>query len=389
MNINMISEKRFSCLRLLAVLIFFTTCAERKASSEDNSGAGSAKAIQAELYYTADDFPSVKKFNSHVHINIIDSIFIRQAAADNFRLLTVNVASSSSLAIVKQQEVALRLVKDFPEYLWYATTFSLENFNARGWRQKTLAYLKASFDKGAIAVKVWKNIGMELRDSKGRFVMIDDPVFDTIINFIEKNNITLIGHLGEPRNAWLPVDQMTVAGDRNYFAAHPKYHMYLHPEYPSYEEQVNARDQMLEKHPNLRFVGAHLGSLEWNVSELAKRLDKFPNMAVDMAERISHFQHQAVTDWKKVRDFFIRYQDRLIYATDEGVNASKPPAAAAKAAHENWLRHWNFFTSGEKMKVPKVDKEFNGLKLPKEVVDKIYLGNAEKWFPPIRKTNKD
>jgi hypothetical protein len=380
--------KRVTFLCLLALSVFFSGWTERKKSISGTEYQKSVKENADEQYHSEADFHSVKKFNTHVHINVFDSTFIKHAASDKFGLLTVNVASPSASPIDKQQEVALRLVKAFPENILYATTFSVDNFNAEDWQQKTLDYLKASFEKGAIAVKVWKNIGMELKDRNGKFVMIDNPAFDPIIDFIEKNNITLIGHLGEPRNAWLPVDQMTVSGDKNYFAAHPQYHMYLHPEYPSYEDQVNARDHMLEKHPNIRFVGAHLGSLEWNVDELAKRLDKFPNMAVDMAERISHFQYQAVTNWQKVHDFFIKYQDRLIYATDEGVRANSNPAEVSKLAHENWLRHWKFFTSGEKMKVPKVEKEFNGLKLPKEIVDKIYLKNAEKWFPPITKITK-
>lgn len=374
-------------LCLFTLLVLFQNCTEKKKNVSDNSTSQTAGNGTGASYYTEADFPSVKKFNSHVHISNFDSTFIKQARADNFRLLTVNV-NSPSKPVEEQQHVALQLVKTFPGEIFYATAFSVKNFNSPGWQQQTLDYLKSSFRNGAIAVKVWKNIGMELKDSKGKFVMINNPAFDTIINFIEKNNITLIGHLGEPRNAWLPIDSMTVAGDKNYFAVHPQYHMYLHPEYPSYEDQINARDHMLEKHPNIRFVGAHLGSLEWNVDELAKRLDKFPNMAVDMAERISHFQYQAVTNRKKVHDFFIKYQDRLIYGTDEGISGTKVPAEVSKAAHENWLRHWKFFTSGEKMKVPKVEKEFNGLKLPKEVVDKIYLKNAEKWFPPITNTTK-
>ncbi len=376
--------RELACSCLFALLVLLQSCGERKKPVQGNEAPEAAQNSNEESYYTEADFPLVKKFNSHVLINIFDSTFIKQAIADNFRLLTVNV-NSPSMPVEEQQKVALRLTKSFPENIFYATAFSVKNFNSPGWQQQTLDYLKSSFGNGAIAVKVWKNIGMELKDNNGKFVMIDNPAFDTVIDFIEKSNITLIGHLGEPRNAWLPVEKMTVAGDKNYFAAHPQYHMFLHPEYPSYEDQINARDHMLEKHPNIRFVGAHLGSLEWNVDELAKRLDKFPNMAVDMAERISHFQYQAVTVWKKVHDFFIKYQDRLIYGTDEGLNNKKVPAEVSKLAHENWLRHWKFFTSGEKMKVPKVEKEFNGLKLPKEVVDKIYLKNAEKCFPPIAK----
>lgn len=377
-------KTRFSAVTVMLALLC-THCGETGNStagtqSKENAGTASGS------YYTMADFPTVRKFNSHTHISVFDSIFIKQAERDNFRFLTVNV-NSPAVPVEQQQQVAVKLIHDFPQKIFFASAFSVKNFNSPGWLQHTLDYLKKSFDSGAIAVKIWKNIGMELKDTQGKFVMIDRTVFDTIIDFIEKNNITLIGHLGEPRNAWLPVDKMTVNGDKTYFAAHPEYHMYLHPEYPSYEDQIDARDHMLEKHPHIKFNGAHLGSLEWSVDELAKRLDKFPNMAVDMAERISHLQYQAVTDWQKVHDFLIKYQDRLIYGTDEGVNSIKDPVEVSRLAHENWLRHWQFFTTGERMKVPKVEKEFNGMKLPKEVVDKIYLKNAEKWLPPIAAKN--
>ena len=334
-------------------------------------------------YYSLEDFPTVEKYDVHTHINTLDSACVKQAEQDNFKLLTINVDVASYPALEKQQEYALHQVNTFPKKVHYATAFTVSHWDDADWQTVSLTYLKDSFSKGAIAVKVWKNIGMELRDEQGNFVMIDHPRFDTLFNYMAAHDITLIGHLGEPKNCWLPIEEMTVAGDKNYFASHPEYHMYLHPEYPSYEEQIAARDRMLEKHPDLTFVGAHLGSLEWSVDELAKRLDQFPNMAVDMAARISHLQYQAVTDWQKVHDFFINYQDRLLYATDWQADDTMSPEAVRKDAHETWLNHWKFFTSGEMMKVPKVERAFKGLKLPQEVVDKIYRKNAEKWFVGI------
>lgn len=131
------------------------------------------------------------------------------------------------------------------------------------------------------------------------------------------------------------------------------------------------------------------------MDELAKRFDKYPNMAVDMAERISHLQYQSLTERQKVRDFFIKYQDRLLYATDIRISASDlvlkgltEPSEIQNHAHEVWLRHWRFFISDEKMKVPKVEGEFKGLKLPSEVVDKIYRKNAEKWITRLAKIDK-
>ncbi|GEO06478.1 hypothetical protein AAE02nite_41420 [Adhaeribacter aerolatus] len=374
----------FRSLLLTSLLALALQNCSQPHSEKATAGNKNATTASAE-YYGPDDFRKVEKFDTHVHFNKVDSTFINKAREENFRLITVNVNPAYYPAIEKQREIAMQLVKTYPERIAYATTISMDGFNEPGWQEKTLVYLKDSFDKGAIGVKVWKNIGMEFKDKDGKFVMIDNPKFDPIFDFIQQQNRTLIGHIGEPKNCWLPVEQMTVAGDKKYFSEHPQYHMYLHPEYPSYEEVIQSRDNALAKHPNLRFVGAHLGSLEWSVDELAKRLDKYPNMAVDMAERISHFQYQAVTDWQKVHDFFIKYQDRLLYATDQEIDDNKQPAERNKNAEEVWKRHWLFFTSGEKMKVPKVEKEFNGLKLPREVVDKLYYKNAQKWFPGVNK----
>jgi len=353
------------------------TTAKKEATNE---------AVQKAEFYTLADFDSVEKIDTHVHINVDDSTFIAQAKKDNLRLLTINV--NAGVPIEEQRAVALKLVKEFPDRVHFATTFNLKNWGTEKWLPQTIAYLKQSFDSGAIAVKIWKNIGMELKDANGKWVMIDDPRFDTVLNFIEKNNITVLGHLGEPRNAWLPTEQMTIAGDKEYFTKHPQYHQSLHPENPSYENQIDARDNMLKKHPHLRFVGAHLGSLEYNVDELAKRLDEFPNMAVDMAARIPHLQVQSVKNWHKVHDFIIKYQDRLIYATDHGVDPKSNFAEVNKEVHGVRVSDWKYFVTNDEITVPDFSEKFKGLQLPKEVVDKIYRTNAIKWFPGLTDNNK-
>ncbi len=295
-------------------------------------------------YYTIDDFISVKKYDGHLHLNTYEESFVEQSEEENFCLITINVDVSSGFPTIKeQQDFAVQQSKKFPGSVYYASAFSVKNFNDDNWLRETIAGLKNSFSAGAIAVKVWKNIGMELKDNNGNFVMIDNPGFDPIFDLLIENNIPLIGHLGEPKNCWLPIEKMTVKGDVDYFSAHPEYHMYLHPEYPSYEEQINARDRMLQKHPDLQFIGAHLGSLEWSIDEVAKRLDRFPNMAVDTAERISHLQLQAITDWQKVHDFFIKYHDRIIYGTDIIVDGTKEPAEMKKHAHDIRMRSLEIF----------------------------------------------
>src|SRR5690606_1330680 len=146
-----------------------------------------------------------------------------------------------------------------------------------------------------------------------------------------------------------------------------------------YEDQIAARDRMLERNPELIFIGAHMGSLEWSVDELAKRLDKFPNMSVDLAARIGQVFSQTIGDREKVREFFIKYQDRILYATDLADEGNEDPERLKKEMHHTWILDWQFFVTDDIMTSDRVNEEFKGLKLPRKVVDKIYYGNAKKW----------
>ncbi|MEX2234957.1 MAG: hypothetical protein WD824_22535 [Cyclobacteriaceae bacterium] len=64
-------------------------------------------------------------------------------------------------------------------------------------------------------------------------------------------------------------------------------------------------------------------------------------MEQHMAARVSHLQYQSGIDREKVRNFILRYKDRLIYATDAGISATSEPANARKNLHERWLRTGN------------------------------------------------
>lgn len=326
--------------------------------------------------YRIEDFKKVKKIDAHVHINTFEDVLLQQAAEDNFNLVTINVDAYED-PIEQQQEYALSLFRRYPERLAFLTTFRVKGFEEPGWEDSVMSYIRSSLERGASGVKVWKNIGMDERTRDGRYIRVDDPLFNNIFSFLEDRGIPLTGHIGEPKNCWLPIEEMTTIGDRNYYSKNPEYHMFLHPDQPSYETHVRARDHLLEKHPQLVYVGAHLGSVEWSVDELAKRLDAYPLMSVDLTERICHLQYQSLEDWQKVYDFMIKYQDRLLYGTDI---ESYGKEDEKNHAHEIWFRDWIYFVSDGTMTSPSVVQEFEGLKLPKEVVDKIYFMNARRIY---------
>jgi len=333
-------------------------------------------------YYTLEDFRSVLKIDSHIHIGSDDGVFENQAAADSFVLITLNVDHGDSANLARQLDFAMLSAERHPGRVFYGSSFLFDTsgFGSMDWIMNTEADIHNGLVGGAVTVKIWKNLGMTVRDREGKFIMIDDPRFDDIIKYIVYKGMPLTGHLGEPRNCWLPLDEMTVSSDSSYFAKNPQYHMFLHPEYPSYEDQINARDNMLKEHPDLKFIGCHLASLEWNVDSLALRLDRYPNMAVDMSARICHLQYQSAKDREKVRDFCIKYQDRLLYGTDAGYSGSNNPETFMNSMHNTWVDDWTYFATATEITSDKFRGTFTGLRLPKKVVDKIYSENAIKWY---------
>ncbi|HEY2155620.1 MAG TPA: amidohydrolase family protein [Isosphaeraceae bacterium] len=258
--------------------------------------------------------------------------------------------------------------------LAWASTFDARGFEAAGFAERTIARLRRSFDDGAIGVKIWKNIGMAIRAKSGAYLLPDDPALLPIYEAIQKADRTLVAHLAEPDGAWLPLD------DKNpelpYYSKNPQWHM-LGKGTPRKAAILEARDRVLARYPKLRVVGCHLGSDEDDLTRLARRLDAFPNFAVDTAARIRYF---ARGDRDQAREFLMRYQDRILYATDFGLRDDSPEAGAKTllAWHD---RDWAFFSGGARMDYE--GRPTRGLALPDAVLRKLFRENARRWLPGI------
>jgi len=340
--------------------------------------------------YTVADFTRVRKFDAHVHANTDGDDFLNVARRDNFELLSINVDYPDFPPLAEQARVAHALQAADPLRFHFATTFSMRGFGGSAWTQDTNQAIDAELRRGALAVKIWKNVGMVEKDAAGRLVMIDDPGFDGVMAHIQAQGVPLIAHQGEPKNCWLPLAQMTTENDRSYFREHPEYHMYLHPDQPRYEDLMAARDRFVSRHPGLAFVGAHMASLEWSVDALARFLDAHPNATVDLAARMTQVQYQSRADRARVRRFFIRYQDRLLYGTDltespvtAADRAQNPPTVAGEFPAEAdafWRSDWRYLATPESQFIDAISAEVKGLALPRSVIDRIYWRNARRVF---------
>jgi predicted TIM-barrel fold metal-dependent hydrolase len=327
------------------------------------------------FYYELD------KVDAHLHLNSTRSALTDEAMKEGFRLVTVNTEVPFFPDVDEQKEVAKRAGDEKPGMIDFITTFKTDRWGKSDWADEQIDRIRKGMNEGALGVKIWKNIGMELRDQSGEFLMADHSSFDPIYEYLTDHEIPLLAHLGEPRNCWLPIDEMTVTSDRDYFSAHPQYHMYLHPEYPSYEMQLGSRDNVLARHRKLKFIGAHLASLEWSVDELAVWLDEHPAAGVDLAERVCHLQQQAADQHEKVKQFIERYQDRIIYGSDQIDDGSLKSESVRNQIRQKWRNEFRFFADSDIQSAWNVNRPFKGLGLNKDILQKLFHDNALRYYP--------
>ena len=111
------------------------------------------------------------------------------------------------------------------------------------------------------------------------------------------------------------------------------------------------------------------------------RLEAHPRCCVDFAHRVGHMQYQrAQRDRPRVRAFFERFQDQLVYGTDLMIFEGDAPAQTQRACHATWRAHFRWFATDEAMEVPEVDGAVRGIALAGPVLRKLYCGNAMRFF---------
>jgi predicted TIM-barrel fold metal-dependent hydrolase len=168
--------------------------------------------------------------------------------------------------------------------------------------------------------------------------------------------------------------------DYSYYKDNPIWYMHNKPYAPRKQQILDARDHLLALNPKLRVVGAHLGSMEDDLDGLGKRLDRYPNFAVDTAARVVHL---VVMPSDRVRTFILKYQDRIVYGTDLEFLKNQTSERAIKEWEDQYARDWRYFSTRDTFEYD--GHKTQGLGLPPDVLRKLYHANAVHWFPGIVK----
>jgi predicted TIM-barrel fold metal-dependent hydrolase len=322
-------------------------------------------------------------FDAHAHLPLdtpdSHAFFVQR----DMRVLNICVASNELGGLDAQRRWYRELHAIDPDRFPWVTSFSLEGFGQPGWADRCLEQIDADLAAGAVGCKVWKNVGMELRDPQtGGFVFVDDARFEPIFAHLERVGVPLLAHIAEPIAAWRPLDP----GDPHYgyFSVAKQWHWHGRTDVPNHERLIASRDAVVERHPGLTFVALHLGSQEHDLPAVAERLRRWPNYVVDTAARLGDLVRNASRDREAVRAFFAEFADRIIWGVDWVLTAPVSTRTPEKQQLllETFAKRYElerrYFATDEEVTVG--PNSCRGLKLDAGSLEKLMSGNAERVY---------
>lgn len=289
---------------------------------------------------------------------------------DKMNMAVMNNLSGRGRGSTEHLEKSLQNVKDhFPKRFTVFTNLDFSGIDEPGWTQKAVQQLEADVKMGAVGLKIYKNLGMFVKDSKGNRVPVDDPRIDPVWEMCGTLGIPVLIHSADPRPFWQPIDNQNERWLE--LKTHPGRR---HDDDPvKWETIIEEQHNMFRKHPHTNFINAHLGWYGNDLAKLSKLMDELPNMYTEIGAVIAELGRQP----RAAKAFLTKYQDRVLFGKDSWVPSEYETYFRVLESEDEYFPYHKRYHAFWRM---------YGLGLPDEVLKKIYYKNALKLVPSIDKS---
>lgn len=234
------------------------------------------------------------------------------------------------------------------------------------------ASFRASVATGAKGIKVWKDLGLHVRDEAGELLLPDDRRLAPLWDAAAELAVPVFIHTADPVAFFDPVDERNERYEQ--LLAHPEW-SFADPSFPRFERLMEALEGLVAGNPGTTFVGVHVGGYAENLGWVARMLDAHPNFHVDIAARVAELGRQP----RATRELIVAHPDRVLFGIDEF-----PPA------RENYAIYFRFLETADEgfphsaEEVPLMGRwTIGGLDLPGDVLQQVYADNALRVVPGL------
>jgi predicted TIM-barrel fold metal-dependent hydrolase len=315
-------------------------------------------------------FPAVD-IHGHPPALVSDSIINRVGAGMDALNLQVMVSANGTSGDRLVQQLAAIKASRYKDRFVMFTTLNLRDVGP-GSGAKIAAQLEADVKAGAVGIgELMKSFGMTNKKADGTRLMLDDPELDIVWETAARLKIPVFVHTADPAEFWAPLDFHNERWLEQ--AIYPERRYQDSTRFPSFEELMAERDRMLKKHPNTRWVLAHLGWHAQDLARLGRMFDSMPNLYAEVGAVLYDIGRQP----RNAHDFFVKYQDRLLFGKDSYQPDEYPYYWRVFETNDEYFDYYRDYHAFWKL---------YGIGLPDVVLKKLYYGNALKIIPGLPRT---
>lgn len=260
-----------------------------------------------------------------------------------------------------------RVREEIPGRVITFTNVEFDSVGAPGWIDAAVAGIRRDAANGAAGLKIYKNLGMEVVDIAGERVPVDDPRLDPIWAVCGELGLPVLIHTADPHQFWLPHDAQN---ERWLELKERPGRKRIPGEDPAFETLLAEQHHVFEKHPGTDFINAHLGWLGNDLARLAALLDRFPNVYTEIGAVLAELGRQP----RFARQFFIDYQDRILFGKDAWTPAEYHVYFRVLETADEYFPYYRRRHAFWRM---------YGMDLPDAVLKKVYYQNALRIIPGI------
>jgi predicted TIM-barrel fold metal-dependent hydrolase len=229
--------------------------------------------------------------------------------------------------------------------------------------------------RGAKGLKVWKDLGLHLRDSNRALVMPDDPRLDPVWDACAAASIPVTIHTADPLAFFEPLDRTNERVEE--LLVNPDWWFGDRERFPRFDELLASLEGLIARRPDVTFLGAHVLGAAEDLGWVDRILTTYPNANADIAARIAELGRVP----RAARDLLVRHPDRVLLGTD-----AFPPEPEVYAVHRRFLQ-----TADEHFPYDPWDDEppgqgrwaISGMDLPADVAAQVCAGNARRLIPGL------
>ena len=276
----------------------------------------------------------------------------------------VNLSGGSGANLATGLE---NMTRDHPGRFVFFANVDFRGVGGPGWSEQAAAQLEADVAAGAAGLKIFKGLGLSNLDTDGNRIPVDDPRLDPVWAKAGELGITVLIHSADPAEFWQPYDRFNERWLE--LTLRPRR---IQPPGRSapFEQIIGEQHNLFRRHPNTKFISAHLGWLGHDLARLGTLLDEIPNMYVGLGAVIYELGRQP----RFARDWLIAYQDRVLMGKDSYNQEEYHTYFRVFETADDYFDYYRRYHAFWQM---------YGLDLPDEVLRKIYYQNALDLVPAI------